>query len=597
MTDEAEKSLLLDEEKDDNLSSAEPLKENTLRAKTYKFYFEPEGPEAVLVEHVTFFLIVLNIVLFILSTDKDFGRADDIETALAYTEAIAILVFTAEYILRLWSCVEYTGGHWHQPYGRFYYATGFLVIMDVLAIAPWYLQHLLGQHTPVPTTFLRSFRLVKLLKSERYTNSLSAFKVIWDKNKGVLASTGFVGGVVWLLCGTIMYLFERENSQGEGDRFTSVPRAMWYTMVMMVGEFPQQNFTVGGKITGSFIAIIAVGIFAVPTGIIGGGYLAYLEEQRESNHENEEEEDVLQIPETPLCSECRLNQAAERGLRGRVYLFLCGADFWGRVFENVIFFLIVVNVLCFVMSTVESIDSNSNWSEMFDVIEICSVFIFTVEYVSRLWTIVENPSFSDPLYGRLKYSITFFAIVDLASILPWYISFFFGLDSGSTTFIRIFRLLQIFKAEKYVEAFTLVDDVIQGNAGPLLACGFIAMLTWIIFSVLMYHTEKNNQTQEIGGRFISVPRAMWYVLLHLSGEFPTADYTPEGQFLGAIMIVFAIGIFGNFAGILAAGFEDVFMQRQEREELIAKSDVSCSVCSKKVTDFYWLNPHTTHIDN
>ena len=104
---------------------------------------------------------------------------------------------------------------------------------------------------------------------------------------------------------------------------------------------------------------------------------------------------------------------------------------------------------------------------LYNWIEIISVAIFTIEYLLRIWAVVEEPEFSHAIYGRIKYIFSFFGIVDLLAILPFYIEIIlFGLttpsdtdDNFSMTFIRVFRLLRVLKAEKYMESLTLLDDV------------------------------------------------------------------------------------------------------------------------------------------
>ena len=112
-----------------------------------------------------------------------------------------------------------------------------------------------------------------------------------------------------------------------------------------------------------------------------------------------------------------------------------GAGDAGLIYEQVLCAVIFINVFSFVLSTVCVIrtakwsgdadectdDTASSWpGHIFDVIEVISVILFTIEYFTRLAVIGVNDEFDGPM-GHLKYILSPFALVDLASILPYYL--------------------------------------------------------------------------------------------------------------------------------------------------------------------------------
>ena len=88
--------------------------------------------------------------------------------------------------------------------------------------------------------------------------------------------------------------------------------------------------------------------------------------------------------------------------------------------------LIILNVLAVIFESVETIREAAGglflWFEFF------SVVIFTMEYIIRIWSSVESsePAYRHPLYGRLRYAMRPLILIDLIVILPFYLSFLFG---------------------------------------------------------------------------------------------------------------------------------------------------------------------------
>ena len=102
------------------------------------------------------------------------------------------------------------------------------------------------------------------------------------------------------------------------------------------------------------------------------------------------------------------------------------------------------------------------------------------------------------IYFNTCQRCSFFALVDLLSILPYWCEFIatvgsgkspFTSTGGASTFIRCLRLLRLLKAEKYTEAFTIFDDVLRDNADVLVVTGFSALVMWVLFASLLYVEE------------------------------------------------------------------------------------------------------------
>ena len=203
-------------------------------------------------------------------------------------------------------------------------------------------------------------------------------------------------------------------------------------------------------------------------------------------------------------------------------------------FEYSMLLLILLNVVSFIIGTIivegdfeegicvkNCIDLNSKYDKSFESFELISVLIFTVEYVLRIWSSMENPIYeaSGPFRGRMSYALSFFCIVDLISIIPYWLNLM-GLmvEVEFTTAIRMFRLVRLLKADKYLNAFSLLGTVLFENGPLLLATSYYAILTLVVSASLLHYSERNNP--ELAKYFQSIPHAMFPTILMLTGEFP-----------------------------------------------------------------------------
>ena len=113
-----------------------------------------------------------------------------------------------------------------------------------------------------------------------------------------------------------------------------------------------------------------------------------------------------------------------------------------QTFQNFDIFIMVMIVLSVLDIILESEKHLSDkYGYIFSGFEAFSVVVFTIEYIIRVWTCVENKIYKSALTGRLKFMFTPMALIDLLSILPFYLPFI-GVD---LRFLRTLRLLRIFR--------------------------------------------------------------------------------------------------------------------------------------------------------
>jgi len=123
-----------------------------------------------------------------------------------------------------------------------------------------------------------------------------------------------------------------------------------------------------------------------------------------------------------------------------------------RIFSSFITVLIIVNVVSVVLDLLEVIPAGAE--SIFNIIEVVSVIIFTVEYILRLWTVDILFPRTKPLKARLKYALSPMSLVDIVAILPFYLPMAFPINMTILRLLRLLRLLRILKLNRYSNAKT-----------------------------------------------------------------------------------------------------------------------------------------------
>ncbi|MEZ2318755.1 MAG: ion transporter [Microcoleus sp.] len=212
------------------------------------------------------FLIVLNITAFIASTSPVFSI--EYQKIFEDIEIVSSLVFSLEYLLRMWVCTV-DSKYSHPIWGRIKYALTPLSIIDFVSILPFYLLLLFPKLSFVYLISL--LRLLRLIKISRYSESVRTLGIVLDAKKEELFATAFAVFILLIFASSLMYFVE---SSAQPQSFGSIPDAMWWGVVTLttVGYGDIYPITPIGRFLGSMLAFLGIGIFALPAGIISSGF-------------------------------------------------------------------------------------------------------------------------------------------------------------------------------------------------------------------------------------------------------------------------------------------------------------------------------------
>ncbi len=256
-------------------------------------------------------------------------------------------------------------------------------------------------------------------------------------------------------------------------------------------------------------------------------------------------------------------------LRLLVYRVLEGGKPYrvSKTFEVVLISLILINVVSVILESVTWL--KNDYSIVFAWIERVSVCFFTLEYILRVWTCVENAKYRGR-FGRFKYMVSFMAMIDLLAVLPSYM-IFINFDLRIIRMLRMFRLLRVFKLGAYVGAIRLMTETLQKKKEQLLISLMFMLVMLFIVSSLMYYLEHDAQPEAFG----SIPESVWWGVATLTtvGYGDVYPITGLGRFFGGLIALLGIGMFALPAGILASGLSEAFEQHdkiKEKKKILAK---------------------------
>ena len=262
------------------------------------------------------------------------------------------------------------------------------------------------------------------------------------------------------------------------------------------------------------------------------------------------------------------------------------SDIYSKIFNYFIVIVIAINLLATLLST---FDQCVKYDAVFDIIELISVLIFTVEYLMRLWT-------ADFLYPHktrgaaiAAFALSFFGIIDLLTFLPYYLPIFFPAGVVAFRMFRVIRIFRLFRINARYDAFNIIIEVIGDKKNQIISSMVIIFIFLIAASLCMYDVEHAAQPEVFKNAF----SGMWWAVSALLtvGYGDIYPITPLGQALAIVIAFLGVGMVAIPTGIISAGFVAEYTKiktysASEHELQFVISDVGAdhSISNKRVKD-------------
>ncbi len=256
-------------------------------------------------------------------------------------------------------------------------------------------------------------------------------------------------------------------------------------------------------------------------------------------------EDTLALPNT---------------LRRRVHLALdssVASDVWTVTLHRLLVLLVLASVAAVVLESVPEIALRYGF--WFTIVEHVALALFTLEYALRLWTAPEHTPYSEmhPWQARWNFAISGSAIVDLLSIVPFFLTFFVPAD---LKVLLVFRLLRFFKLARYSAGMRSLVAALEAERKALLASATVLFGLVLVAASAIHLVEHEAQPDKFG----SIPDSMWWAIVTLTtvGYGDVVPITVAGRIVAGFTMLMGLMMLALPIGIVANAFAEEIHRRE-----------------------------------
>ena len=193
-------------------------------------------------------------------------------------DGVAVAIFSMEYFMRLYASVE-EPGHKGAFMGRFKQAKSPATFIDFIAILPFFLEVFL--HHLLDLRFLRVFRLSRLLKLTRNSDATDVLFRVIAREWPIMSAASFIMGLLLVLTASLGYLMEHD---AQPEKFENIPQSIYWAVITLasVGYGDISPVTPWGRAMTSVLALLGIGIFAIPAALLASAFSDELIKDREA---------------------------------------------------------------------------------------------------------------------------------------------------------------------------------------------------------------------------------------------------------------------------------------------------------------------------
>lgn len=230
-----------------------------------------------------FLVILISLNVFAVTMETVEGFYKEHEKAFYIFEVFSVVIFTVEYVLRVWSVTSSDKAKYAHPFwGRVRFIFTFSSLIDLFAILPFYLPMLIGFDLRF-IRVLRLLRLIRILKISRYMHATNMIANVFKAKKEELVISLVLIVFLMIIVSSIMFYVEHD---AQPLQFASIPETMWWSVSTLTtsGYSGMYPVTAMGKTMASVISILGIGLVALPAGIFASGFSEELRKLH-ANHE------------------------------------------------------------------------------------------------------------------------------------------------------------------------------------------------------------------------------------------------------------------------------------------------------------------------
>ena len=222
---------------------------------------------------ILIFFIILSVICVFLETVPEVHEPLALE--FHYLDLISVAVFSVEFLLRLYAAPE-RGDAGSPLFSRLDYLRKPSTLVDLVAVLPFYLQMFVS----LDLRFVRILRVLRVAKLSRYNTAMKTFSLVMAREKRAFAAAMFVTLLITILAGAIVYEVEHP---AQPEKFDTMFRAIYWAVITLasVGYGDISPITPIGQMFTMMLAVLGIGIVALPAGILGSAFSDQLQQDRE----------------------------------------------------------------------------------------------------------------------------------------------------------------------------------------------------------------------------------------------------------------------------------------------------------------------------
>jgi len=223
--------------------------------------------------------------------------------------------------------------------------------------------------------------------------------------------------------------------------------------------------------------------------------------------------------------------------------------------------LILLSIALIVLVSIPNVDRS--FGKDIDVIQSAILILFTCEYLLRAWTATLHPGYRRPFWGRLRYLVSFVAVIDLVAILPVILPEWLPFNLTFVRAGRLLILLRVISLDKYSRSMQTIADVLHRKRREIATSFFILLMLVLCSSIAIYYVEHDTQPKV----FSSVPASFWWAIATIttvggySNAFPISD---AGRLCAVFVSLLGVTTIALPSGIIAAGLMEEYHKQSIR---------------------------------
>ena len=224
---------------------------------------------------------------------------------------------------------------------------------------------------------------------------------------------------------------------------------------------------------------------------------------------------------------------------------------WTDRIDKFIYVLILLSTLAIILESDQEL--SKTYHRLFRNFEVISVAIFSLEYVYRT-------ALNFRRNKNLKYNYSFYGLIDLIAVLPFFLPLAFAFDSRALRILRLIRALRVLKVSQHSKAVKHLLQVFKQIKGELTLTFFLSLILIVFSGIVVYYVENPSQPDV----FNNIGNSIWWALATLTtvGYGDIYPITVLGKLIASFVAIVGIGLIAIPTGLISATYVDILKKEK-----------------------------------